>query len=90
MTRVPCLRRFPILSYFTLTFGISWGGILVVLGTSGFDLTVLRPLDTGLIFVAMLLGPSVAGILMVVLLDGRTGLHELRARLLRWRVDARW
>ena len=90
MTRMPCLRRFPILSYFTLTFGISWGGILVVLGTSGFDLTVLRPLDTGVIFVSMLLGPSVAGILMTALLDGRAGLHELWTRLLRWRVDSRW
>lgn len=36
----------------------SAGGILIILGTTGFELTALRPLDTGLIFVSMLLGPS--------------------------------
>ena len=90
MTRVPCFRRFPILSYFALTYGISWGGILVVLSSTGFDLTVLRPLDTGLIFVCMLLGPSIAGLSLTVVLDGRAGLRELRSRLLRWRVGLRW
>ena len=57
-------RRHPLLGYFTQTYGISWGGILVVLGFPGFDLTVLRPLDTGLIFGCMLLGPSIAGLTM--------------------------
>jgi hypothetical protein len=41
-----------------LSYGISWGGILVVLAFTGFDLATLRPLDTGLIFVVMLLGPE--------------------------------
>jgi membrane protease YdiL (CAAX protease family) len=39
---------------------------------------------------AMILGPSVAGILLTGLLYGRTGLREFRSRLLRWRVGARW
>ena len=82
--------RHPLLGYFALTFGISWGGILIVLGTTGFDLTVLRPRDTGLIFVSMLLGPSIAGLTMTALLEGRAGLHELGSRLLRWRVASRW
>ena len=82
--------RHPLLGYFALTFGISWGGILVVLGTTGFDLTVLRPLDTGLIFISMLMGPSIAGLTMTALLEGRAGLLELGSRLLRWRVASRW
>ena len=88
-----CLRwvcRHPLLGYFALTYGISWGGILIVLGARGFDLTVLRPQDTGLIFVAMLLGPSIAGLTMTALMEGRAGLHELGSRLLRWRVALRW
>ena len=82
--------RHPLLGYFALTYGISWGGIVVVLSATGFDLTVLRPLDTGLIFVSMLLGPSIAGLTMTALLEGRAGLRELRSKLLRWRVAPRW
>ena len=49
---------------------------------------MLRPLDTGLMFLCMLLGPSIAGLTMTALLEGRAGLHELRSRLPRWRVVA--
>src|SRR5215208_1606714 len=39
---------------------------------------------------AMIVGPSVAGILLTGLLYGRAGLREFRSRLLKWRVGARW
>ena len=39
---------------------------------------------------AMLLGPSLAGMLLIGLLYGRAGLRELLSRLLKWRVGARW
>lgn len=87
---MPWLRQHPLLGYFALAYAISWGGTFVVLGATGFDLTVLRPLDTGLIFVSMLLGPSIAGLTMTALLEGRAGLRELRSRLLCWRVASRW
>ena len=90
MTFVRWVCRHPLLGYFALTYGISWGGILFVLGATGFDLTVLRPLDTGLIFISMLMGPSIAGLTMTALLEGRAGLRELRSRLLCWRVALRW
>jgi uncharacterized protein len=38
------------------------------------------------VFLAMLAGPSLAGILLTLLTQGRTGLREMRSRLLRWRV----
>ena len=90
MTLSPWLRCHPLLGYFALTYGISWGGILVVLGSTGFDLNVLRPLDTGLVFVCMLLGPSIAGLSMTAVVDGRAGFSELRSRSLRWRLALRW
>ena len=77
MTLLLWFCRHRLLGYFALTCGISWGGIVVVLGTTKFDLTVLRPLDTGLIFVCMLLGPSIAGLTMTALMEGRAGLNEL-------------
>ena len=90
MTHLRWFRRYPLVCYFALTYGISWGGILVVLGFTGFDLTVLRPRDTGLMFGCMLLGPSIAGLTMTALMEGRAGLRELRSRLLRWRVASSW
>jgi membrane protease YdiL (CAAX protease family) len=38
----------------------------------------------------MLVGPSVAGILLTGFLYGRAGLREFGSRLTRWRVGARW
>ena len=86
----PWLRRHPVCSFFVLAFGISWGGILVVLSATGFNLVELRPLDTGLIFVFMLLGPSTSGLAMTALLEGRAGLRRLLARMAHWRLDLRW
>jgi uncharacterized protein len=84
------LRRHPLTAYFLLTYGISWGGILVVVSVTGFDLVKLRPLGTGLIFVLMLLGPSISSLTMTALLDGREGLGALRSSLAHWRVGRRW
>ncbi len=83
-------QRHPLLAYFGLTYVISWGGIALVVGATGFDLVNLRPLDTGLIFVSMLLGPSVSGLAMTARLEGRPGLRRLWSSLARWQVGARW
>jgi membrane protease YdiL (CAAX protease family) len=84
------LRRHPLLSYFAIAFGLSWGGIGCVLAATGFNLAMPRPIETTLFFVAMLLGPSVSGLILTARLDGRRGLRELCLRLLRWRIDFRW
>ncbi|OYY95799.1 MAG: hypothetical protein B7Y41_00445 [Hydrogenophilales bacterium 28-61-23] len=86
-TLAPWLRCHPLLGYYTAVFCISWGGILIVLGATGFDLVELRPVDTGIIFVAMLLGPCISGLAMTAWLDGRAGLRALRLSLIRWRVS---
>ena len=90
MTVTAWVRRYPLCSYFALVFGISWGGILIVLGAADFNLIELRRRDTGLIFASMLLGPSVAGLTMTAMLDGRQGLHRLASRVARYRVGLRW
>jgi membrane protease YdiL (CAAX protease family) len=87
------IKRHPLLSYFALAFAISWGGILIAvgLGPGGFSATP-QQLQMAVPYAvpAMILGPSVAGILLTGLLYGRAGLREFRSRLLRWRVGARW
>jgi len=83
----------PLLSYFAVAFAISWGTILFVvgLGPGGFSATP-QQFKMAILYAvpAMLLGPSVAGLLLTGLLYGRAGFRELRCRLLKWRVGARW
>jgi membrane protease YdiL (CAAX protease family) len=85
------LARHPVATYFVLTFLISWGGLLVVLGPGAFT-GATAPTEglLPLVYLAMFAGPSVAGILMTGLVDGRAGFHVVRSRLLKWRVDVRW
>jgi uncharacterized protein len=86
------VRRHQLLTYFTLTFVISWGGMLVVAGgPTGFPATPenfkrLLPL----VAFALMPGPSLAGLLAIGLFSGRAGFRDLLSRLLRWRVSGRW
>jgi membrane protease YdiL (CAAX protease family) len=81
------IKRQPLPTYFALTFAISWGAILIVVGPGGIPVTTEQ---SGMLGLAMLFGPNVAGILLTGLASGRVGLRELLSRLLRWRVGARW
>lgn len=84
------LRAHPLLGYFLLTFGISWGAILVVAASRGFDLSPLETLEGSGLAIAMLLGPSLSGLLLTALLDGRAGLRRIGASVLHWRVSPLW
>jgi membrane protease YdiL (CAAX protease family) len=81
------IKRHPLPTYFALTFTISWGAILLVVGPGGIPVAREQLWMLGL---AMLLGPSAAGILLTGLTSGRAGLRGLLSRLLKWRVGARW
>jgi uncharacterized protein len=85
------IKKHPVPTYFGLTFLISWAGVLIVVGpggipSSGEQFEILFPF----VFLAMLAGPSIAGILLTGLVYRRTGLREVLSGLLRWRVGARW
>jgi membrane protease YdiL (CAAX protease family) len=86
------VKSHPLLSYFALVFAITWGlFVLAVGGPGGIPATkeefTTLPL---LAILAVLVGPSVSGILLTGLLYGREGFRDLLARLTRWRVGARW
>ncbi|HWR26574.1 MAG TPA: CPBP family intramembrane glutamic endopeptidase [candidate division Zixibacteria bacterium] len=85
------IRRHPISIYFVLVFIITWGGILFLVGPEGvpgegMQLQRLFPL----MFLAMIAGPSLAGILLTGITDGKEGLRGLFSRMSRWRVNIRW
>jgi uncharacterized protein len=85
------LERRPVLAYYVLVFTISWGGILVLAAPGGIPGT---PEDVDRLFLyalaALFAGPSVSGLVMTALVDGRAGLRDLLNRMLRWRVGVSW
>ena len=85
------IRKHSVTVYFALTFAISWGGVLGVLGPGGFPGTpeqfqTLLPIAVA----AMIAGPSIAGLVLIGLVHGRAGFREFSSRLLKWRVSPRW
>ena len=75
------IKSHPLLSYFALTFAISWGGMLLVIAVGG---------SGGVPMLAWVAGPPIAGILLTGLFHGRAGFRDLLTRMRRWRVGARW
>jgi membrane protease YdiL (CAAX protease family) len=81
------IRRHPVVSFYVLAFAISWGAIVAVVGPAGMTGTGSTIFLSGIVSLA---GPGIAGVLMTWLTGGRSGLRDLRSRLLRWRVGIRW
>jgi uncharacterized protein len=86
------IKRRPVASFYTLAFAISWGVLLVVVAWNGGLPSTPKQFaeQVGFAVPALLLGPSVAGILMTAIVSGKAGFRELFSRLRRWRVGARW
>jgi membrane protease YdiL (CAAX protease family) len=85
------IKNNPVLTYFIITFAISWGGVLILGAPYGMPTTSAQfeKLWT-IVVLPYFLGPSIAGILLTGLVHGRAGFRELVSRLLSWRVGAGW
>jgi membrane protease YdiL (CAAX protease family) len=85
-------KRHPVLAYYALTFAISWGGVLLLVGgPRGIPGTPQQ--IASLIWPVVLtleLGPPVAALVLTGLVSGWAGYRDLLVRLLMWRVGARW
>ena len=88
----PFIREHPVLTYYVLTFAVSWGGlVLVVGGRTGIVATTeqFKLLQAPVVLMTVA-GPAAASILTTGLVAGWSGYRDLLARFLRWRVAARW
>jgi hypothetical protein len=81
-----------VLSFYVLAFAIAWAGMFLVIGGPGAFPGSSEQVER--LFLAVMLtwfaGPSIASLLLTVLLDGWTGLRQLSARMTKWRVGVGW
>ena len=84
------IRNSPVFSYFVLTFAISWTCALLVAAPELMHHAALSTRTGILMFPAMLVGPSVTGIVLARVVDGRSGVTDLSHRIFGRRIPARW
>jgi membrane protease YdiL (CAAX protease family) len=86
MTPAALIRRFPLVAYFALAYGIS-GIALAVVGLPSFTSgTASYGARSLLVFPLMVVGVAAAGLALTAVTSGRPGLRDLRRRMGRWRV----
>src|ERR1700745_1795525 len=88
--RVSIIKRYPVVAYFALTLMTSWVGALPVAAPHLWRHEPLPEITGILMFPAMLLGPSLTGIVLTGVVDGRTGLRALLSRMFLARLPAPW
>lgn len=91
MSILTFIKRHQVVSYFVLTFTISWSLVLALISAYGIPTTkdqinALLPVC----IVAMLGGPSIASIFLIGITQGKRGLGDLVVRLCVWRVSIWW
>ena len=84
------IKRHQVLTYFVLAFAISWVAVFAVAWPKFSRGETLGFNDALLMFLPTLAGPSIAGIALTTIVDGRDGLRDLFSRMGRWRVGWRW
>jgi uncharacterized protein len=73
------IQQHSVLTYFLLTFIISWGGVLILGAPYGMPATSEQAAKHWpTVFLTYFFGPSLASLLLII------------SRLLRWRVGTRW
>ncbi len=90
MTTRTSIQRHSISIYFILVFFISWGGVILAVGSKFLQGNSLELTDIGIMAIPMLGAPFVVGILMTYLVNNKEGLKELTVRLRKWRANSYW
>lgn len=86
------IKRYSVLLYFFLTFVISWGGLVLIVGGFG-QLTLLADKFNALlplVILAILAGPSLTGVIITILTAGKKGLKAYKTHLFKRKIKVKW
>lgn len=81
------LQKNQVVQFFLLVFVISWTLIYAIFGSEGIPATKEQQ---ELIGITILLGPSVSGLLLILLYDNMRGLKLFASGLIRLKVNVKW
>ena len=84
------LASHPVATYFVLTYVISWTGAFLLVAPKLLDHQPVPKRVGVLMFPVMLLGPSVASVILTTMLEGAQGLRDLLTRLFSVGFARRW
>ncbi|MFX0054868.1 MAG: CPBP family intramembrane glutamic endopeptidase [Promethearchaeota archaeon] len=84
------IRKHPVAYYTLVAYLIPWLGSLLLVGPKFLRGEVVGLADGMLMWLTMIAGPSIAGISLTYLVDGRRGLGHLFSRMRRWRTGVSW
>lgn len=89
------IAHHPLLSYFALTFALSWGLVLPMtfsrnLGVGWLPYELPDAVGLALFLLASFIGPTVAALLVTGATEGWAGVRALLRRITQWRVGPGW
>jgi len=91
MSKITFIKRNSAIAYLIVVFGLSWGLILILAGPGNIPINAEQSKELlPLLYTMMLLGPSIAGLLVIGLVEGKKGFRKFSSRLLNWRVNIAW
>jgi len=86
------VKKYATVVYFTLAFIISWVSVALIVGPS--EIVNIRGVATDrempFVIVAMVIGPTIAGLFSTWLVGRKEGLKNLLTKFCDWRVSTRW
>lgn len=90
MTPKKFAQQYNALTYFILTFTISWLGAFIVVAPKLVHGQPIQKMDGIVMFPIMLIGPVSSSIILTRLNEGKTGLRNLISRIRKWKVPFKW
>lgn len=82
--------KYPVATYYIITFIISWGGLILLIG--GPAKITSQPIKAPflLLYLITVAGPILSGVLMTGVYHGKKGYRDLFSRLFKWRIPVKW
>jgi len=84
------IRNYPVATYYIITFLISWGGVIMLIGGPGRITSEPTNAPFLPLYLLTVAGPIISGVLVTGLCYGKKGYRDLFSRLLKWRIPVKW